>query len=68
MPTPSLLLDRDGVINTNHGYVHKRHQFDFIDGIFDLVKEARRRRYKVVVITNQAGIDRGYYTGNDFHL
>ncbi len=68
MLNPALFLDRDGVININHGYVHKRDQFDFIDEIFDLVKEARRRGYKVVVITNQAGIGRGYHTENDFHL
>lgn len=68
MPVPALFLDRDGVININHGYVHKREQFDFIDGIFDLVKEARQRRYKVVVITNQAGIGRGYFSESDFHV
>lgn len=67
MPAPALFLDRDGVINVNHGYVHKRDEFDFIDGIFDLVRQARRQNYKVVVITNQAGIGRGYYTEEDFH-
>lgn len=67
MPSPALFLDRDGVINVNHGYVHKREEFDFIDGIFDLVRHARRQGYKVVVITNQAGIGRGYYTEDAFH-
>lgn len=67
MPAPALFLDRDGVINVNHGYVHKCDEFDFIDGIFDLVRQARRQGYKVVVITNQAGIGRGFYTEEAFH-
>lgn len=67
MPTPALFLDRDGVININHGYVYKVDDFEFIDGIFDLVRQAHRQSYKVVVITNQAGIGRGYYTEDAFH-
>lgn len=68
MPVRGLFLDRDGVINSDHGYVYQRDDFDFIDGVFDLVREARRRGYMVVVITNQAGIARGYYTEEAFHL
>lgn len=67
MSEPALFLDRDGVINVNHGYVHQRENFDFIDGIFDLVRHARCLSYKVIVITNQAGIGRGYYTEEAFH-
>lgn len=64
---PAVFLDRDGVINHNHGYVHKREDFDFIDGIFDLVRHACMQSYKIIVITNQAGIARGYYTEAQFH-
>jgi D-glycero-D-manno-heptose 1,7-bisphosphate phosphatase len=67
MPCSALFLDRDGVINHNHGYVHKREDFYFIDGIFDLAQHAYRQNYKLVVITNQAGIARGYYTEEQFH-
>lgn len=63
----AVFLDRDGVININHGYVHKREEFDFIDGIFDVARYAHQQDYKLVVITNQAGIGRGYYTEEDFH-
>jgi D-glycero-D-manno-heptose 1,7-bisphosphate phosphatase len=63
-----LFLDRDGVINLDHGYVHKRDNFTFIDGIFDLVREACNQNFKVIVITNQAGIGRGYYSEREFHL
>jgi len=63
----AVFLDRDGVININHGYVHKREDFDFIDGIFDVARYAHQQDYKLVVISNQAGIGRGYYTEEDFH-
>ena len=64
----AIFLDRDGVININHGYVYQQENFDFVDGIFDLVKEANNQNYLVIVITNQAGIARGYYSENDFGL
>lgn len=66
-PTPALFLDRDGVINIDHAYVHKREDFDFVDGIFELVRTARERGCLVFVVTNQAGIGRGKYTEADFH-
>jgi D-glycero-D-manno-heptose 1,7-bisphosphate phosphatase len=67
MPYSAVFLDRDGVINHNHGYVHKREEFDFIEGIFDVARHACKQNYKLVVITNQAGIARGYYTEEQFH-
>ena len=67
MKRPALFLDRDGVINVDHGYVHTPEDFVFIEGIFDLVSTANRLGYLVIVITNQAGIGRGYYTEDDFH-
>jgi D-glycero-D-manno-heptose 1,7-bisphosphate phosphatase len=63
----ALFLDRDGVINVDHGYVHSREKFDFVEGIFDLVRAASKARYCVVVATNQAGIGRGYYSEGQFH-
>lgn len=68
MARPALFLDRDGVINVDHAYVYKKENFDFIDGIFELVAAAKRAGYLVVVVTNQAGIGRGYYTPEDFHI
>lgn len=67
MSRPALFLDRDGVINVDHGYVHKPEAAEFIDGIFELVVAAKRAGYLVVVVTNQAGIGRGYYSDADFH-
>ena len=68
MSCPAVFLDRDGVININHGYVHKPENFDFIEGIFDVAQHAHELGYKLVIITNQAGIGRGYYSEADFHL
>ncbi len=67
MLLPAVFLDRDGVINLNHGYVHTRESFEFIDGIFDLAKYAVKQGFKIIVITNQAGIGRGYFTEEQFH-
>ena len=58
----TLFLDRDGVINVDHGYVHLQENFEFIDGIFELVKAASTLGMKIIVVTNQAGIGRGNYT------
>lgn len=67
MSRPALFLDRDGVINVDYGYVHSPEEFEFVEGIFDLVAAANRAGYLVVVVTNQAGIGRGYYSEAQFH-
>lgn len=63
---PALFLDRDGVINIDHAYVCKPDNFEFTDGIFALCRTAKRLGYLIFVVTNQAGIGRGYYTEQDF--
>ncbi len=62
----ALFLDRDGTINVDHGYVHSRDRFDFIDGIFDFCRAAQAKGYLIIVVTNQSGIARGYYTEADY--
>jgi len=54
------------VINVDRGYVHTREEFEFIDGIFDLCRSAKACGYLIIVLTNQAGIARGYYTEQVF--
>ena len=61
-PRRALFLDRDGVINVDTGYVHTAAQTQWLPGIFELVADAVRAGYAPVVVTNQAGIARGYYT------
>lgn len=62
----ALFLDRDGVINYDAGYTYKKNDFKFIDGIFDLCRSATQSGYLLIVVTNQSGIGRGYYSENDF--
>jgi D-glycero-D-manno-heptose 1,7-bisphosphate phosphatase len=62
----ALFLDRDGVVNVDHGYVHSVEHFEFVDGIFELCRAAVQRGRLPVVVTNQAGIGRGYYDETQF--
>lgn len=67
--TKALFLDRDGVINVEKNYVYRIEDFEFLPGIFELCATARDLGFRLVVITNQAGIGRGYYAESDFqHL
>ena len=65
-PQRALFLDRDGVINVNHGYVHTPERTEWVQGIFGLARTARAAGYAIVVVTNQAGIARGYYSRTQF--
>ncbi len=62
----ALFLDRDGVINIEKNYVYRIEDFEFTDCIFDLCLKYQQQEYLIFVITNQAGIARGYYTEDDF--
>ncbi len=62
----ALFLDRDGVVNIDHGYVYKSEDFEFIDGVFSTCKAFYDAGYKIIIVTNQSGIGRGYYTQHDF--
>src|SRR5689334_1950744 len=62
----ALFLDRDGVINIERGYVHSQADFVFQEGIFELCRAAESLGYLLVVVTNQAGIARGYYSEDEF--
>jgi len=62
----ALFLDRDGVINVEKNYVHKIKDFEFVSGIFEFCQTALANEYHIFVVTNQAGIGRGYYTTKDF--
>ncbi|NMP17745.1 D-glycero-beta-D-manno-heptose 1,7-bisphosphate 7-phosphatase [Thalassotalea sp. Y01] len=62
----ALFLDRDGIINVDHGYVYKAADFEFVDGIFTLCQKANEKGYDIFVITNQSGIARGLYSEQDF--
>jgi D-glycero-D-manno-heptose 1,7-bisphosphate phosphatase len=62
----AVFLDRDGVINKDKGYVSQIDEFDFIDDSIEAMQLLKSKGYLIVVITNQSGIGRGYYSEDDF--
>ena len=64
----ALFLDRDGVLNLDKGYVYQWSELVWINEIFDIIKLANERGYKVIVLTNQSGICRGMYQKEDVRL
>lgn len=63
---PAAFLDRDGVINLDHGYVYRREDFEFVPGTLAACARLRSLGLALVVVTNQAGIARGLYGEDDF--
>jgi D-glycero-D-manno-heptose 1,7-bisphosphate phosphatase len=68
MSQRALFLDRDGVVNEEVGYLHRTEEVRFVDGIFSLCRTAAALGYRLIVVTNQAGIARGYYSEADFDV
>jgi D-glycero-D-manno-heptose 1,7-bisphosphate phosphatase len=68
MKIPALFLDRDGVINIDKTYIYRFEDIEWMPGVFDLIKWANDRSWKVIVLTNQSGIGRGYYTKHDVEV
>lgn len=66
LQTKAIFLDRDGVINIDKSYVYKIEEFEFVDGIFEALKYFQSLGYILLVVTNQSGIGRGYYTEENF--
>ncbi|MCD6258613.1 MAG: D-glycero-beta-D-manno-heptose 1,7-bisphosphate 7-phosphatase [Helicobacteraceae bacterium] len=62
----ALFLDRDGVINVEKDYLYKKEDFEFVDGILELCRHYQSLGYLIIVVTNQSGIARGYYSEEDF--
>lgn len=62
----AIFLDRDGTINIDHGYVHQIDDFEFIEGSINALKKLKEMGYLLVLVTNQSGIARGYFTEEQF--
>ena len=61
----AVFLDRDGTLNVNFGYVHRRQDWEWIDGAIKALKSLQSAGFELVIVTNQAGIARGYYQPAD---
>ena len=66
MAKPAVFIDRDGVINVDHGYVHKVDDFEYIDGVFEATRKLKEMGYLLVLVTNQSGIARGMFSEDEF--
>jgi len=66
MSNKTLFIDRDGIVNIDHGYTYKIEEFEFMPGIFQLLSFFQSNGYQLFIVTNQSGIGRGYYTLDDF--
>lgn len=62
----ALFLDRDGVVNVEKNYLHKIDDFELVEGIVDVCRRYQEQGHLIIIVTNQSGISRGYYTEDDF--
>jgi len=64
----ALFLDRDGVVNVEKNYLHKIEEFELIEGIVEVCRAYQESGYLIIIVTNQSGISRGYYSEEDFAI
>lgn len=62
----AIFLDRDGTINVDKAYLSKIEDFEYLPGVIEGLKLLQNAGYKLIIVTNQSGIARGYYTEEDF--
>lgn len=62
----AFFLDRDGVINIDHGYLSSPEQFDFNPGVFEACKIIKEAGFAIFIVTNQSGIARGYFSEGEY--
>lgn len=64
----AVFLDRDGTLNVEKHYLYKIEDFEFLPGVIEGLKLLQEAGYLLIVITNQSGIGRGYYSEEDFNI
>ena len=63
---PALFLDRDGVINKDFGHVHTIKKLSYNKKIFSIIRNFQKKNYFIFIVTNQAGIAKGFYNLKEF--
>ncbi|OHB70247.1 MAG: hypothetical protein A2W17_07645 [Planctomycetes bacterium RBG_16_41_13] len=63
----AVFIDRDGTISADKGYVFRIEDFELLPSSLEALKLLTQHKIKIYIITNQAGIAKGYYTEKDFH-
>ena len=66
MAIKTIFLDRDGVINEEVNYLYQIEKIKFIDGVFEACLYFQKLNYKIIIVSNQSGIARGYYSEEDY--
>jgi D-glycero-D-manno-heptose 1,7-bisphosphate phosphatase len=61
----AVFIDRDGTINRDEGHTHKVKDFELMPNVVPALQKLSKSDYKIIVVTNQAGIGRRYYTEGD---
>lgn len=64
-PRKAIFLDRDGTLNADLGYVYRKEDWHWLPGVLEALAEFRRHDWALIVVTNQSGIARGYYSEAD---
>ena len=64
---PAVFFDRDGVLNRDLGYLHRPEEFEWLEGAKKAIRLCNDSGYLVFVVTNQAGVARGFYGEEDVH-
>lgn len=62
----AVFLDRDGTINVDKNYLYQKEEFEFLPGAIEGMKKLQEAGYLLIIITNQSGIARGYYTKRQY--
>lgn len=66
MTTKAVFLDRDGVINLDKDYVYRWEDFEFLPGAVEAMRRFSSAGYALIIVSNQSGIARGYYTESQY--
>lgn len=68
MKSKAVFLDRDGTINIEKHYLHKIEEFEFLPGVIEGLKILQSAGYLLIIVTNQSGIARGFFTEAEFKV